>query len=149
MPPLLLLTALVSTTLMALVISGWIGGRRREQVRRLAGDWRMNFTTVDTLQLAARIASRFPIPGASALYVHNLIYGAVGDHYRYLATVDYTVGVTEAKRRLSCVVAYTEPRDRRRGGQTSLILGEEGIALLDQYRALAARTSTDAGLSKV
>ncbi|QOV91822.1 hypothetical protein [Humisphaera borealis] len=138
MTPHLFLTALVAATLVVLIVNGVRSGRRRDAVRQLAGEWRMNFAALDTLQLSGRIAGRFPVPGVSALRVHNLIYGMDGENYRYYFTIDYTIGVTESSRRVSVVATYVEPRDRRRGGATALTLGDDQLPPLDQYRALAA-----------
>ena len=133
----LLLAILLGVTLVAWLADGLRRARRREAVRRLAAGWRMNFGRADTLQLTARVARHFPAPGAAALRVYDVVYGAQGDVYRYVFTVEYTLGVTGPKGRYTRVAAFTEPRDRRRGGRSELVLGEEGTPLLEQYAALA------------
>jgi hypothetical protein len=97
----------------------------------------MNYGRADTLQLTPRVARHLPAPGAAALRVYDVVYGAHGDAYRYVFTAEYTLGVTGGKRRHTRVAAFTEPRDRRRGGRTELVLGEEDAPLLEQYAALA------------
>lgn len=137
--PQLFLTVLVSLTLLALICNGWVKGRHREAVRRLAGEWRLNFAASDTLQLSARIAAQFPVPGVSALSVYNLIYGLDGENYRYYFTIEYTIGVTDGSRRVCRVATYVEPRDRRRGGQSVLTLADDFLPALEQYQTLAVR----------
>ena len=137
MTPGLLLTLLLGTTVAAWLIDALRRRRRREAVRALAAGWRMNFGRADTLQLTARVARHFPVPGAAALRVYDVVYGSAGAAYRYVFTAEYTLGVTGGKRRLTRVAAFTEPRDRRQGGRAELVLGEEGASLLEQYAALA------------
>ncbi|CAA9414024.1 MAG: hypothetical protein AVDCRST_MAG64-2498 [uncultured Phycisphaerae bacterium] len=144
MSPGLLLSVLLGVTLAALLADGLRRGRRRDAVRRLAAGRRMNFGRTDTLQLTPRVARHFPAPGAAALRVCDVVYGADGDAYRYVFTAEYTLGVTGAKRRHTRVAAFTEPRDRRRGGRSELVLGEEGTPLLEQYAALVPSTRASA-----
>ena len=136
MTPHLLLTILVSVTLLALVVGAIANQRRRERIQRLAAEWKLNFAVADTLQLCSRLADKLPVPGAATPRVSNLIYGIDGDLYRYYFTIDYTVGVTESKRRVWRVAAYVEPRDRRRGGTSTLTLANEELPLIEQYRSL-------------
>lgn len=138
MNPALLLAILLGTTLVALLLSAGRRRRQRDAVRRLAGEWRLNFGGADTLQLTPRVARHFPVPGAAALRVCNVIYGIDGDAYRYVFTAEYTAGVTGGKRRLARVAAFEEPRDRRRGGEISMTLADESLDLIEQYRSLRA-----------
>lgn len=137
MTPAILLSVLLCVTLGAVLIDGLRRGRRRAAVRRLAAGWRMNYGRADTLQLTHRVARHFPAPGAAALRVYDVVYGAHGDAYRYVFTAEYTLGVTGGKRRHTRVAAFTEPRDRRLDGRSQLVLGDESVPLLDQYAALA------------
>ncbi len=127
MNPALLLAILLGMTLVAMIANGIINRRRRRAIRQLATDWRMNFGAFDTLGLTARVGRHFPIPGIAALRVVNVIYGIDGDTYRYLFTAEYSVGLIEGNKRQKRVASFTEPRDRRRRGETSLLLAEENL----------------------
>lgn len=59
----------------------------------------MRFTAEDRFQLAPRVASGFPIPGAADVLVCDLIYRQEDAGFRYLFTVEYTLGVLRTKRR--------------------------------------------------
>lgn len=141
MTPQLLLAILIALTLVAFVVDKVRQRRRREAVRQLAIAWRLNFGPADSLQLTARLVRHFPVPGVAALRVSNLIYGIDGDAYRFYFTAEYTVGVTAGKRRITRVGTFLEPRDRRRGGETSLILADEGLPIIEQYHSVKEQSA--------
>ena len=132
------LIALLGLTMTGLLIESIRRRRRTEAIRALAARWRMNFGRRDTLQLAARVASQLPVPGAAALRILHVIYGIRGESYRYIFTVEYTLGVVGPKARFARVATLTEPRDRRRGGgeTATLTLADEELPLIDQYERL-------------
>jgi hypothetical protein len=130
--PLWFLLALVGLTIVGLVVESVRRRRQVEAVRSLARAWRMNFARRDTLRLTARVAAQLPLPGAAALRISQVIYGSAGDTYRYVFTLQYTLGVTGPKRRFTRVATFTEPRDRRRGGETVLTLGAEVGPLIEK-----------------
>ena len=119
--------------------------RRSRALRRLAGEWRMTYAAVDTLQITANVARHFPIPGAADVHVRDLIYGIEGGWYRYVFTAEFTTGVVRGKRRHVRVCAFSEPRDRHRpvtpgpvpGDAAEVVFAPAGGPLLDQYRRLA------------
>src|SRR4051794_5508237 len=116
----------------------------RRALRRLAAEWGMTFSQADTLRLTPKVARHFPIPGAANLRVANVIYGSDPDRYRYVFTAEYTVGVVNAKRRNVRVGAFTEPRDRARGGPDvaeKVVLAPVELSFLEQYRHLAPQVS--------
>ena len=114
----------------------------RARIYELARDWQMHFSAHDRFDLAARVALCFPVPGVSELRVFDLVYGSEGDSYRYLFSVDYTVGVTHAKHRVRRVVSFREPKGRTTVADWSpLVLAPAELPTLAQYRALRAQTS--------
>jgi hypothetical protein len=137
--PFLFLATLLLATLLAYLIHL---ARRRSlaaRVRQLAQAWGMNYSETDRFQITARVADRFPIPGASDLTIVDLIYRVEGDRYRYLFTVAYTVGVVRTKRRKISAAAFSEPRDRSGPADDApVVLGPPATRLLDQYAALRA-----------
>ncbi|MDB5296086.1 MAG: hypothetical protein JWO31_2069 [Phycisphaerales bacterium] len=137
MTPGLLLALLFGATLAAVVIDAGRRTRRHHAARRLAADWRMNFGRTDSLGLTARIAPLLPAPGAAAVRVSDVVYGTRGNESRYVFTAEYTVGVTGSKQRHVRAAAFTEPRDRRRGGQATLVMGDPDLPLDEQYASLA------------
>src|SRR5262245_48156109 len=122
--PGLLLSALLVITLIAVIAEGARRGRQAERVRALARQWGMNFGRRDTLRLTMRVARAFPVPGAGALRIFHVIYGAQGDRYRYIFTAQYTLGVVGARSRHTRVATFSEPRDRRRQDEAQLDLAE-------------------------
>ena len=138
--PAWLLIALLGLTLAGLLIESIRRRRRTEAVRALAARWRMNFGRGDTLKLAPRVATQLPVPGAAALRISHVIYGIRGESYRYIFTVEYTLGVVGPKARFARVGTLTEPRDRRRGGEATLTLADEGLPLIEQYESLGEET---------
>jgi hypothetical protein len=137
--PGLLLATLLVITLIVVIVEGARHARQAERVRKLARQWGMNFGRRDTLRLTARVARAFPIPGASALRILHVVYGAQGDRYRYIFTAQYTVGVIGAKSRQSRVATLSEPRDRRRQEDALLEMTESDAPLLEQYEVLWER----------
>ena len=135
--PNIVLTILLTLTAIAVTTSAIRSARRREAIRSLAARWRMNFGRADSFRLTARVAQHFPIPGAAAVRVADVVYGLQGDAYRYVFTAHYTLGVTGPKTRHTRVATFAEPRDRRRGGPPVLTLGSAGLTLLEQYESLA------------
>jgi hypothetical protein len=134
--PAWLLYALIGVTIAGLVVQSIRRRRQAERIRTLARGWRMNFSRGDSLRLTGRIAGQLPVPGAAALREFHVVYGIEGETYRYVFTIEYTLGVTGPKRRFARVATFTEPRDRRRGGETTLTLGDEEMPLIEQYAAL-------------
>jgi len=138
MTPALLLASLLVLTLAALVVEAAGRARRCDRVRSLAAEWRMNYGRADSLRLTPRVARRFPIPGAAAMRVSDVVYGIRGDAYRYVFTVQYTLGVSGPKTRHRRVATFEEPRDRRRVAADGVVtLAPEDLPLIEQYRALA------------
>src|SRR4051812_22352991 len=137
--PGLLLSALLIITLIAVIVEGARRGRQAERVRALARQWGMNFGRRDTLRLTTRVARGFPVPGASALRIFHVVYGAQGDRYRYIFTAQYTLGVIGAKSRHTRVATFSEPRDRRQQDEAQLDLAEPDAPVLEQYEMLWGR----------
>ena len=120
--------------------------RRGRMVRRLAADWRMNYTPADSLQVTPKIARHFPIPGAANLLVRDLIYGIEQDRYRYVFTAEFTAGVVRTKTRRLRVGTFSEPRNRSLRHSPDepprVLLAPEGGTIEEQYAALAPAAAT-------
>ncbi len=125
-------------TAAAVLIDRAIRRRRRAALRRLAGEWRMNYSPFDPLHLTPRVAQHFPIVGAANLKVSDVIYGIEGDRYRYIFTAEFTVGIVTTKRRLVRAATFFEPRDPARAhAPDSLRLAPMELPLVEQYQSLA------------
>src|SRR4051812_21921360 len=99
MSPILLLLVLAAVTVAAVVVSTLRHKGRSAKLAALAPTWGMRFTAEDRFQLAPRVASGFPIAGAADVLVRDLIYQQEDAGFRYLFTVEYTLGVLRTKRR--------------------------------------------------
>jgi hypothetical protein len=123
--------------------------RRARGLRSLATEWRMNYHPADQLRLTPKVLQRFPIPGAANVRVVDLIYGSERDRYRYVFSVEFTIGLVGPKSRVVRVASLSEPRDRGGAGPVSLTLAPQEGTLLEQYRYLAppasAQTKTAGG----
>jgi hypothetical protein len=145
-PGLLLLTCVLLTALAA--AADVAAHRRRSRaLRALASQWRMNYHPADQLRLTPKVLPRFPVPGAANVHVMDLIYGSDRDRYRYVFSVEFTLGVVGPKRRVVRVASLSEPRERGATGPVSLTLAPAKGTLLDQYRALAPATSSSAAIT--
>jgi hypothetical protein len=112
--------------------------RRRSQLRELAVHWRMTYSPHDRLRVTPKITHRLPIPGAADLYVTDVIYGALGERYRYIFTVEYTIGVVRGKRRQVRVATFSEPRDRHCSDPMgAVVFAPEELSLVEQYQKMA------------
>src|ERR1700733_10703922 len=115
MNPSELLGLAVGITAGAYVVDSITRRRSADALRRLAAEWRMNFSLTDRLNLTGKVARHFPIPRAANLRVTNVIYGTARERYRYIFTAEYTIGVVRAKRRLTQAGSFSEPRGREDG----------------------------------
>jgi hypothetical protein len=71
----------------------------------------------------------------------DLIYGSERDRYRYVFSIEFTLGLVGPKRRVVRVASLSEPRARGAPGPVSLTFAPEKGKLIDQYRALAPVTA--------
>lgn len=137
MLPLTFLAAVLGLTLAAFIAHLLLRRRSARRLRRAALEWQMHYAEVDRFQITPRVVERFPVPGASDFAVFDLLYRQEKDAYRYLFTVEFTLGVVRAKRRVRRVALLSEPRDARAGeGWSPLTLAPEGLPVVEQYRAL-------------
>lgn len=140
MTPGLLLLGCVLFTALAVALDVASHRRRARALRTLASQWRMNYHPADQLRLAAKVLNRLPVPGAANVRVMDLIYGSDRDRYRYVFSIEYTVGVVGAKRRIVRVASFSEPRNRAADAATStgsIILAPAEGPLVEQYRYFA------------
>ena len=149
MAPGVLLLALLGLTAVAVALDVAAHRRRTRALRVLASQWRMNYHPADQLRVTPKVLPRFPVPGAANVRVMDLIYGSDRERYRYVFTVEFTVGLVGPRRRVVRVASLSEPRERGRGGGgdgrggsggggggVTLNLAPAEGSLLDQYRYL-------------
>ena len=148
--PVVLLIAVVGVTVVAAVADALIDRARRARLAALASTWGMRFTPDDRFQLTPRIAAHFPTPGAADVVVRDLMYAEDGPSaFRYLFTVEYTVGVLRTKRRRLGVGTVREAT--RAGGAglgggadepfSDVTLAPRDLPMTQQYEWLRARTT--------
>jgi hypothetical protein len=131
------LAAVLTLTLAAYIIDLLLRHRAARRLARLAEERRVRYCGEDRFQITPRVVADFPIPGASDVRVLDLLYYAEGQRYRYIFTVEYTLGVVRTKRRLRRCASLGEPRDRASGdGWSPLVLAPDDRPLLEQYRYL-------------
>jgi hypothetical protein len=150
MLPLTFLSAMLALTVAA---SAWQFAQRHRTaslIRRLAIDSDVNYSETDRFQLTPRVVAGFPIPGASDVKLSDLLYRREGDRYRYVFTVEFTLGVVRTKRRLRRVATFCEPRDRGASGTPTavvedgfspLVLAPANLPLKSQYQHLCGACS--------
>src|SRR3954470_733199 len=108
--PGLLLLGSVAVTVAAVALDVVVHRRRACALRSLATQWRMNYHASDQIRITPKVMATLPIPGAANVRVLDLIYGSDPTGYRYIFSVEYTVGITGPKRRVVRVASLTEPR---------------------------------------
>jgi hypothetical protein len=146
MPPLAYLALLVLVTMTAWIVYAGMARRHRQAIARLAQEWDMHYSPSDQFDLAARVAQSFPIPGAAELRIVDLVYGIERDHYRYIFTAEYTLGVTQNKRRCWRVVSFSEPRSHSTATDlSSLLMAPETVDLLGHYKSLRSQIADASG----
>jgi hypothetical protein len=131
---------LAAISLVAAIVAASRRRTIRHALRALAIEWRMTYAQYDRLRIAQRIQGRLPVPGAAALTVRDVIYGTQANHHRAVFTIEFTVGVIRANKRVRRVGSLIEPRDPRKADDAFQLAPEE-LPLLDQYRALDPRTA--------
>ena len=135
MPPLVLLSTLVVTTLAAWSIDRARRGVAAAAYRRLARSHEMHYSPGDPLRLTPRVAAALPVPGAAAVRVIDLLYRTDAAGHHYVFTAEYTVGVVNVKHRLRRAAALDEPRGAS-GPAIGVRLAAEGVPLVEQYASL-------------
>jgi len=134
----------VCATALAMALDMISRRRTRRALRKLAAEWRMNYSQADCLRLTPKVAGRFPIPGAANLRVTDVIYGVEHDRYRYVFRTEFTTGTVSARRRQVRIATFSEPRDRRQRGRHAVpvVLAPAGGRLIHQFRQLAPVMAT-------
>jgi hypothetical protein len=150
MSPLLFLAILVFVTAAARLAYAISVRARRREMQQLARQWEMHYSPRDRFDLAGGVAQRFPIPGAAEVRILDLLYASEGDHYRYLFSVEYTLGVTHGKHRLRRVATFREPKARSESAEWSaLFLAPEELPLIEQYKHLHQTIVVPSGAAPV
>ena len=137
MSPASFLALTIGITAAAMAAQMLVRQRRRRALRELARAWDMHYSPGDRFRLAARVAERFPVPGAADVRVNDLIYGNENDLYRYIFSAEYTEGVIRSKKRVRRVMTFTEPKGRSDATRwSSFVLGDKEKPIVEQYREL-------------
>jgi hypothetical protein len=141
MPPIVLLFVLLILTGAAWFTDRRIRGRGQAIYREIALAGGMHYSPSDPLRLTPRVAAHFPVPGAAAVRVIDLLYRTDEQHHYYVFTAEYTIGVVGPKHRVRRAASFIESKS------TGLIpnqvrLGPSDLPLVEQYRSLIADTST-------
>lgn len=144
MSPGLLLLLCVGVVALAVAFDVAAHRRRTAVLRALAARWGMNYHPADQLRVTPKVLKQFPIPGAANVRVMDLIYGSDRDRYRYVFSVEFTLGLVGPKRRVVRVASLSEPRDRATAGPVFVNLAPAEGTLFDQYRYLAPATPAPA-----
>jgi hypothetical protein len=143
MTPILFLALALLLTAVAVTADYLLRRRVRRQLQQLAAELKMAYSHSDRFALADRVAEHFPIPGAAALRVIDLLYSSDAGSYRYLFSAEYTFGVIRSKRRMLRAVTLREPKGVSDPTiWANMRLAPENLSLIDQYRHLAAANST-------
>ena len=138
MAPIDVLAFTVCATAVAVAAESVVAGRRRRALRRLAAEWRMTYSRLDSLRIGPRVARTFPIPGAANIRITDVIYGIENERYRYVFRAEYTVGTVRKRQRIARVATFSEPRERQRPqGTAPVVLAPDAGTLVEQYRHLA------------
>jgi hypothetical protein len=132
----ILLAVLLAITLTASMLQSSRRRRMRRSLRSLAAEWRMTYTPHDRLKISEKIHNRLPIPGAAALSVSDVVYGAQAGALYCVFTVEFTTGVIRENRRARRVASLVESRDPRNSSPATFALAPEELSLIDQYRLL-------------
>jgi hypothetical protein len=141
MIPSLFLALTLLLTAIAVTVDFLIRRRLRCRLQSLAAELKMAYSHSDRFALADRVAEHFPIPGAAALRVIDLLYSSDADSYRYVFCAEYTSGVIRSKRRMLRAVLLREPKGRTDPAiWANMRLAPENLSILEQYRHLAAQS---------
>lgn len=137
MSPAALFSLAFLVTAGAAVVDFALRRRRCCHFRKLASEWRMNYSPRDQFRLTPRVARSFPVPGAARIRVVDLIYGIDRDQYRYVFTAEYTAGIVSSRRRVRRAGTFSEPRDRSsQASESPISLAPVHLPLMEQYRRL-------------
>jgi len=137
MSPLPVILALLALSISVAILEFLYRRRKQCAFRPLARQRQMHYSPRDQLRLAPRVAASLPLPGAAYVRVSNILYATSGSQRRYVFTVEYTIGVVRAKKRLRRVAAFSEPSDRNASPTAcTLQMAPPQLPLIEQYRAL-------------
>jgi hypothetical protein len=135
MQPILFLALMVAVTALAWAVHRIVRSKRRSALRQLAAQWQMSYVPCDVFNLAGRIASCLPVPGAAELCVVDLIYGLRGQRRHYVFTAEYTLDGAAGNRRECRAMSVSEAQDAT-GPCASLDVAPEHLPIVEQYQSL-------------
>lgn len=134
MSPIVLLLSVTAVTIAAGAASAFRCRARSAKLAALANTWGIRFTLEDRLGLAPRVASGFPIAGVADVLVRDLMYRQEEQGFRYLFTVEYTLGILRTKRRRTGAGMVVEGGAGEAFSAVTLAPGQ--LPLLEQYQWL-------------
>ena len=133
MTPYQFLFTMIGVTAAAIAAERVHRRRRRRALAAMAREWNMHYSARDLFTLAEQVAPRLPVVGAGDVFVEDVIYGVEGEHHRYLFSVEYTLGLVHAKRRVARAASFREPKQHRDPSRWSpLELAEQTTPLIEQ-----------------
>jgi hypothetical protein len=123
------------------VLSVWVADRlvSRRVARRLArfaAERRIGYSQLDRFNLASRVRSCLPHPGAAEVIVRDVMYRTDDDRHAYVFTATYLTGTTSGTTRHRIVGAVEEPRGRSCDCFGDLRLADASIDNESQYASL-------------
>ncbi|HEX3356647.1 MAG TPA: hypothetical protein VHS31_06655 [Tepidisphaeraceae bacterium] len=137
--PILFLVVISAGTIALLIVQFLAGRVHQRKLTTLAREWRMHYAADDRFDLAARVAERLAMPGASDVSVVDLIYGMEQGRRRYIFSAHYTTGVVRWKRRAQCVASLSETAGDK---WSSIAFAKAELSLVEQYRSLVEDMKT-------
>jgi hypothetical protein len=136
----ILLSTLVAISLIAVAVQSSRRRKMRHALRALASEWRMTYASHDRLRISEKIHNQLPIPGAAALSVCDVVYGAQAGELRCVFTVEFTIGVIRRNSRVRRVGSLIESRDPGNAAAAGVFnLAPDEVPLIEQYRSLDPR----------
>jgi hypothetical protein len=135
MPPIDLLILLLLATAIAWATDRWRRSRVHSAYREMAVAHRMHYSPGDPLRLTPRVAARFPVPGAAAVRIIDLLYRTDEQNHHYVFTAEYTLGVVGPKNRIRRTAAFTESKLGEAAPQPIRLAPAE-LPLVEQYRRI-------------
>jgi hypothetical protein len=133
MSPALFLALLLGLTALAWLQQTLFDAVVARRLSRIGHAHGMLHARADRFDLARRISERLPVPGAADVRVSDVLYCSRDNCYRYVFTVDYTIGLIHGHRRVRRVGSLLLPRSEAAAGP-ELILSEGRTPRMSAYQ---------------
>jgi hypothetical protein len=100
----------------------------------------MRYLPEDRFDLTRRLATNFPVNGATDLRVIDLIYATDGEVHRYVFTAEYTATPDTGHRRERAVMTACEPKEHAPDAALgALVTAPDDLPVVEQYAYLRSR----------